>query len=200
MVADGGHRPVGAACRRRVVACVGASRSSGRPAHGLGSLAEQPAAQALLTVLAATADGLDGGRALTLLTGPIGRVDPVPLRQLRRALRRGEIDGPPREFDDTPAKADDGRFARLIPTQARPLRWVRAALDAAARSHARGEDLRYTLWAAWHRSGLQRRWLAACERGGHSGVQAGRDLDAVTALFDATDQYCRALLVRRCPA
>ncbi|MFZ0904772.1 MAG: PD-(D/E)XK nuclease family protein, partial [Mycobacterium sp.] len=146
--------------------------------------------QALLTVLAAAADGLDGKRALTLLTGPIGRVDPVSLRQLRRALRRAEMDGPPREFDDLLVDAlNHGGFSRLTPTQARPLRRIRAVLDAAARSHARGVDPRYTLWAAWHRSGLQRRWLAACERGGPSGAQAGRDLDAVTALFDATDQY-----------
>ena len=155
-----------------------------------GSLAEQPAAQALLTVLAAAADGLDGKRALTLLTGPIGRVDPVSLRQLRRALRRAEIHGPPREFDDLLVDSlNRGGLSRLTPTQARPLRRVRAVLDAAARSHARGVDPRYTLWAAWQRSGLQRRWLAGCERGGPSGAQAGRDLDAVTALFDATDQY-----------
>ena len=155
-----------------------------------GSLAQQPAAQALLTVLAATADGLDGKRALTLLTGPIGRVDPVSLRQLRRALRGADIGGPPREFDDLVVQAlSSGGSARLSPTQARPLRRVRAVLDAAARSRSRGEDPRYTLWAAWRRSGLQRRWLAACERGGPSGAQAGRDLDAVTALFDATDQY-----------
>ena len=155
-----------------------------------GSLAEQPAAQALLTVLAATAEGLDGGRALTLLTGPIGRVDPVSLRQLRRALRRAEIDSPPREFGELLVRAlTTGGSARLTPTQARPLRQVRAVLDAAARCHRRGEDPRYTLWAAWRRSGLQRRWLAACERGGPSGAQAGRDLDAVTALFDATDHY-----------
>jgi RecB family exonuclease len=31
--------------------------------------------------------------------------------------------------------------------------------------------------------------LVACEHGGQSGAQAGRDLDAVTALFDATDEY-----------
>jgi RecB family exonuclease len=36
---------------------------------------------------------------------------------------------------------------------------------------------------------LQRRWLTACERGGTSGAQAGRDLDAVTALFDAGNEY-----------
>ncbi len=160
------------------------------PPAASGSLAEQPAAQALLTVLAATAEGLDGERALTLLTGPIGRVDPVSLRQLRRALRRAETDGPPREFGDLLVQAlTTGGSARLTPTQARPLRRVRAVLDAAARCHRRGEDPRYTLWAAWRRSGLQRRWLAACERGGPSGAQAGRDLDAVTALFDATDQY-----------
>jgi superfamily I DNA/RNA helicase/RecB family exonuclease len=163
-----------------------------------GSLTEQPAVLALLTVLAATADGLDGKRALTLLTGPIGRVDPVSLRQLRRALRRADMDGPSREFGDLLVEAlTTGGTSRLSTTQARPLRRVRAVLDAAARSHARGVgeppacggDLRYTLWAAWRRSGLQRRWLAACERGGPSGAQAGRDLDAVTTLFDATDQY-----------
>jgi superfamily I DNA/RNA helicase/RecB family exonuclease len=163
-----------------------------------GSLTEQPAVLALLTVLAATADGLDGKRALTLLTGPIGRVDPVSLRQLRRALRRADMDGPSREFGDLLVEAlTTGGTSRLTTTQARPLRRVRAVLDAAARSHARGVgappacggDLRYTLWAAWRRSGLQRRWLAACERSGPSGAQAGRDLDAVTTLFDATDQY-----------
>jgi superfamily I DNA/RNA helicase/RecB family exonuclease len=152
-----------------------------------GSLAEQPAAKALLTVLAATADRLTGERALTLLTGPIGRVDPISLRQLRRTLRRADMDGPPREFGDLLVQALDGGGVSGI--QARSLRRVRAVLDAAARCHARGEDPRYVLWAAWQRSGLQRRWLAVCERGGPSSAQAGRDLDAVTALFDATDQY-----------
>jgi superfamily I DNA/RNA helicase/RecB family exonuclease len=152
-----------------------------------GSLAEQPAAKALLTVLTATAHGLTGERALTLLTGPIGRVDPIALRQLRRTLRRADMDGPPREFGDLLVQALDGGGVSGI--QARSLRRVRAVLDAAARCHARGEDPRYILWAAWQRSGLQRRWLAACERGGPSSAQAGRDLDAVTALFDATDQY-----------
>jgi superfamily I DNA/RNA helicase/RecB family exonuclease len=155
-----------------------------------GTLAEQPAAQALLTVLAATADGLDGERALALLTGPIGRVDPISLRQLRRTLRRADVDGPPREFADLLVEALTGDWSLRLPaSQARPLRRVRAVLDAATRCHRRGGDPRYTLWAAWRRSGLQRRWLAACERGGPAGVQAGRDLDAVTALFDLADQY-----------
>jgi RecB family exonuclease len=168
------------------------------PATAWGSLPEQPAVMALLTVLAVTVDGLDGERALTLLTGPIGRVDPVSLRQLRRALRRADIDRPPRELGELLVEAlTTGRFSRLTPTQAGPLRRVRAVLDAAARGHARGVgatstcqgDLHYALWAAWRRSGLERRWLAACERGGPSAAQAGRDLDAVTTLFDATDLY-----------
>ena len=160
------------------------------PSAVTGPLAAQPAAQALLTVLAATADGLDGEQALALLTGPIGRVDPVSLRQLRRTLRRAEIDGSSREFGDLLVEAlNGGSSARLAAAQARPLQRVRAVLDAAAGSHRRGEDPRYTLWAAWHRSGLQRRWLTACERGGASGAQAGRDLDAVTALFDASNEY-----------
>ena len=34
-----------------------------------------------------------------------------------------------------------------------------------------------------------RRWLTSIERGGSAAVQAGRDLDAVTALFYVAEQY-----------
>ncbi|OMC48234.1 ATP-dependent DNA helicase [Mycobacterium sp. IS-2888] len=156
------------------------------PAVG-GSLSEEPAARALLTVLAATAEGLDGDRALALVTGPIGRVDPVSLRQLRRTLQRGS-DGAAGNFGDLVADALRSD-AQLSGVHARPLRRVRAVLDAAAGCHRDGQDPRFTLWAAWHRSGLQRRWLTASERGGPAGAQAARDLEAVTALFDVTDQY-----------
>ena len=157
------------------------------PAVG-GALAEEPAARALLTVLAATASGLDGERALALLTGPIGRVDPVSLRQLRRTMRRTGPAGPPGNFGDLLVEALFGD-APLSGPQSRALRRARAVLDAAARSHRDGQDPRYTLWAAWHRSGLQGRWVAASERGGPAGAQATRDLDAVTALFDVTEHY-----------
>jgi superfamily I DNA/RNA helicase/RecB family exonuclease len=161
-----------------------------------GPLFGEPAAQALLIVLAATADGLDGDQALALLTGPIGRVDPVSLRQLRRTLKRVIPDGAPRNFGDLVAdalRADapspaSGSYPQSG-VQSRPLRRVRAVLEAAARCHRDGQDPRFTLWAAWQRSGLQRRWLAASERGGTAGAQATGDLEAVTALFDITDQY-----------
>ncbi|MGZ8812906.1 MAG: ATP-dependent helicase [Mycobacterium sp.] len=155
-------------------------------------LADQPAVQALLTVLEATAGELDGTQALSLLTGPIGRVDPVSLRQLRRALRRLDGTQPPRELGDLLVDAlhrEPGNADGLSAELARPLRMVRAVLAAAQRSASEGGDPRYTLWQAWHRSGLQRRWLAASERGGAAGAQADRDLDAVTAFFDVAEQY-----------
>lgn len=157
-----------------------------------GPLAEQPAVAALLTVLDVVVDGLDGDRALALLTGPIGRVDPVSLRQLRRTLRRVDASSPPREFADLLVDALDPRrpVAGDVPDQlARALKLVRKVLAAATRSEAEGLDPRFTLWQAWHQTGLQRRWLAAAERGGTSGIQAGRDLDGVTALFDVAEQY-----------
>ena len=153
-----------------------------------GPLAREPAVGALLTVLAATADRLDSDRALTLLTGPIGRVDPVSLRQLGRSLQPMNTAPGPRDVGDLLVEALNGDAASPA-ARSRPLQRVRAVLGAAARCHRAGKDPRYTLWAAWHRSGLQRRWLTAIECGGPLGAQAAKDLEAVTALFDVTDLY-----------
>jgi superfamily I DNA/RNA helicase/RecB family exonuclease len=153
-----------------------------------GPLTGEPAALALLTVLAATADRLTGEQALTLLTGPIGRVDPVSLRQLRRILQRANPDRPPGDVGGLLVGALQAD-ASYSGAWSRPLQRVRAVLNAAARCHREGQDPRYTLWAAWHRSGLQRRWLSASERSGPAGAQATKDLEAVTALFDITDHY-----------
>jgi RecB family exonuclease len=116
-------------------------------------------------------------------------VDPVSLRQLRRALRRADGSQPPREFTDLLVEALNNESDSLSAELGRPVRKVRSVLAAASRSAADGQDPRYTLWQAWHRSGLQRRWLAASERGGLAGAQADRDLDSVTALFDVAEQY-----------
>lgn len=158
------------------------------PAAG-GLLTGQPAVAALLTVLQCAVEGVDGRRALALLTGPIGRMDPVSLRQLQRILRRGAAARPETVPGDRLAAVLSGEPGQLPAAHARPLRRVRAVLGAAVRSHADGRDPHYTLWQAWNRSGLQQRWLAATERGGPAGAQAGRDLDAVTALFDLAEQY-----------
>lgn len=152
-------------------------------------LVDEPAVRALLTVLEATADGVTGAQAEALLAGPVGRVDPVTMRRLRRALRRADGSRPPREFADLLVDALTGPPPEVSAELQRPLRRVRSVLAAARRSVDDGLDPRHTLWQAWHRSGLQRRWLSAGERGGAAGAQADRDLDAVTALFDVADQY-----------
>lgn len=149
-------------------------------------IADQPGARALLTALAATARGLDGEQALALLSGPIGRMDPVSVRQLRRALRRAAPE------PDLPAgallvRALTGAPPQLPTTLAGPVKRVRGVLAAAGR--ADHGDPRFTLWQAWERSGLQRRWLHAAERGGAEGALAERNLAAVTALFDIADDY-----------
>ncbi len=158
------------------------------PSSGI-PVAEQGASRAMLTVLEAVADGLDGDRALLLLTGPIGRVDPVSLRQLHRALRRTGRSRSPRDFGELLVDALESETICVSGNLARPLRRVRAVLGAARRSETDGADPRYTLWQAWHRTGLQKRWLAASERGGTAGAKADADLDAVTVLFDVTEQY-----------
>ena len=145
-----------------------------------GPIADQPAARALLTVLAAVVDGVDAERAEALLTGPIGRLDPVSMRQLRRSLRRNDI---------ALRDALTGRVPQLPAALAAPVNRVRRVLTAAARAHRGNNDPRYTLWQAWERSGLQRRWLTAADRGGVEGEWAQRSLAAVTALFDIAEDY-----------
>lgn len=171
----------GAAALPRVLA--GAGVPVARPAVD-GPIGDDPSVAALLTVLEATLEGLDERRALALLTGPIGRVDPVSLRQLRRALRRtghGDL-----------ALALTGPAPDLPKSLAGPVKRVRSVLAAAAGAHRHHGDPRVTLWQAWERSGLQRRWLAAAERGGVDGALADRNIAAVTALFDVAEQFvCR---------
>lgn len=156
------------------------------PASGAPPV-DHPAVQALLTALAAATDGLDGEKALMLVTGPIGRIDPVSLRGMRRSMRRRQDAKDPRAFGDQLVDALTGDLSALPPTHAAALRRVQSVVDGPAR--VAGEDPRYALWQAWSRSGLQRRWLQARARGGAAAAQADRDLDAVTALFDIADDY-----------
>ncbi len=153
-------------------------------------LPDDAVVRALLTVLAATASGLTAERAGELLTGPIGRVDPVTLRQVRRALRRLDPAVPPRDFGDLLVSAlRDGVPDGLASAHERALRRVRAVLQAARRAGGGDGDVRSVLWAAWQRSGLQRRLLGAADRGGQAGLRANQSLDAVTALFEVADQF-----------
>ena len=128
-----------------------------------GPLPDNAVVSALLTALAAAADGLTAARADALLCGPIGRVDPVTLRQIRRSLRRVDAGLPSRDFGGLLVAAlEDGIPGSLPEPHARPLRRVRSVLQAAGFSSAR--DPRSVLWQAWQRSGLERRLLTTAER------------------------------------
>ncbi len=154
------------------------------------ALAEHPAVAALLTVLDATSarprrrprggagDRTDRpcrpGITATVASRPAqGRRQPATAR-LRRPARRS-------------ARRCAGGSARSARPAATPRR--HGPLRGPAVRSGRRRIRRITLWQAWHHCGLQRRWLASIERGGQGGVQAGRDLDAVTGLFDVAEQY-----------
>lgn len=163
--------PAAAAGLPRALAAAGVPVDQGTPT---GPVTAQPAVRALLAVLAGslpgTAGELDDEQATALLSGPIGRIDPVSLRQLRRALRRA---------GSSPAAAVTGPPPRLPAPLAAPVRRVRSALTAAARAQRAHSDPRHALWQAWERSGLQR--LPARE--------LDRELAGITALFDIADDY-----------
>ncbi len=85
-----------AAARLRAPSPAPAPRSP-RP-RASGTVSDQPAAQALLTVLAATANGLNGEQAVALVTradrpgGPgVGAAAPPSLRRETPVVRRARI-------------------------------------------------------------------------------------------------------------
>lgn len=146
------------------------------------------------------ANVLLGVRALTeelspadleeLLLGPVGGADPVTLRRLVRGLRR---------FDPT-ARGMDTLRSLLLPDAPLPdfeglltdreqaiLGRIRGVLESGRA--ALGGGVEEVLWAVWSATGLSDHLLAASLRGGATGSQADRDLDAMMSLFDAAGDY-----------
>lgn len=135
--------------------------------------------------------------AITLLTSPLGGVDPVHLRRLRRRLRAAElVDGGQRSADEVLADrlAEPGLVltspADLHPDLA-PLVRLARVLDAgrAAADRAPAGTAEDVLWALWDASGLARVWTQQALAGGALGARADRDLDAVLVLFGAAEAY-----------
>ncbi|TCJ99534.1 UvrD-like helicase family protein [Nocardia alba] len=77
----------------------------------------------------------------------------------------------------------------LTEVEAAPLRRVLRAVAKAKQTQARGQGLEDVLWTLWTSSRLERRWFRQSRRGGASGMQADRDLDAAVELFDAAATY-----------
>ncbi len=150
-------------------------------------LRDEPAVRPLLLACLAAREGLTADAAAELVGGPLGGLDSLGLRRLRRALRTA---------DSTPGEAlltvlaDHARAAALpaavgdgVVRVARVLAAARAELGRPGASH---ETL---LWEAWQATGwgevLRERALA----GGPGGQRADDDLDAVIALFAAAERH-----------
>ncbi|MDX2375740.1 ATP-dependent helicase [Microbacterium sp. LRZ72] len=127
-----------------------------------------------------------------VLSGALCGLDAVGLRRLRLALRRAEAaaggERPVREV----LRSALAHPAELVPIETREAGRAARAGHLLARLRdglAAGETVHELLWSAWEGSGLERQWLAAASSGGVLAEQAGRDLDAFVALFEAAKRF-----------
>lgn len=155
--------------------------------------AHDPVVAALLAVVRSALPGAGAGphadatAVLGLLSGPIGRADPVAMRRLSRGLRRTGTGGarPSAETlrDLVTAEEDPGAASGLTAVELAPVtrvRHVRAAVRDAV--HA-GGTVEEVLWAAWSASRLERRLVRQALASDPWSRSADRSLDAVVALF-----------------
>jgi superfamily I DNA/RNA helicase/RecB family exonuclease len=136
---------------------------------------------------------LDPETAAQLLVSPIGGLDAVALRRLRRALRSEELSAGGGRTSDAllvEVLADPARAA-LLPTQVRrgPLAVARVLAAGREAAGEPGATAQTVLWAVWAATGLAERWSAAALAGGPAGLRADRDLDSVLALFRAAETF-----------
>lgn len=143
--------------------------------------------------------------AVALVTSPLGGLDPVGLRRVRRRLRVEEMAaGGSRAADELLAEAlvDPGLRSGVpsdVHVDLHPLARVGSVLDAGWLARTEGgpggtagsaEDV---LWALWDASGLAVSWAEQAWGGGPVGARADRDLDAVLVLFGAAEAYVERL-------
>ena len=137
--------------------------------------------------------GLDAETAALLLTSPIGGLDAVSLRRLRRALRSEELSGGGGRSSDAllvEVLGDPARAATLPSTVRRgPVAVARVLAAGREAAAVDGATAQTVLWAVWAATGLAERWRDMALAGGPAGVRADRDLDAVLALFRAAETY-----------
>lgn len=155
-------------------------------------LGEQRIVSALLLGVRALYEELNPTEWRDLLLSPVGGADPVTLRRLLRGLRRWSpevrAEESLRELLLTPTGLPD--FGTVLTDRELDiLHRVRDVLDAGRTVLAHGGTVEEVLWALWHATGLANRLLASALRGGATGSQADRDLDAVMALFDAAGDH-----------
>lgn len=160
-------------------------------------LAEQRIVASLILGVRSLQRDLTHDELEELALGPVGGADPVTLRRLLRGLRQGELGrGGQRRALDVLADLvlprrdtqDPEVIERLTEREVAVLDRIRTVLAAGSQAAVAG-SVEQVLWALWEATGLAERLMAASLRGGASGSQADRDLDAVMTLFDAAGDF-----------
>ena len=157
-------------------------------------LRDEPAVRPLLGVLRAAASGdLDVEVVVDLLTSPLGGIDAVALRRLRRALRSAELTaGGGRSSDALLVELinDPDQVDQLPSDVARaPRRIIRMLTAGRAAMDAPGANAQTVLWALWAAADVAETWRSIAINGGPGSARADRDLDAVMALFRSAEQF-----------
>ncbi|WP_438352594.1 ATP-dependent helicase [Microbacterium sp. CJ88] len=167
------------------------ARASG-PGRALGAL--RPVRDLLRLIEIGTRDAATWtpDELSDVLLGACGGLDPIELRRLRTTLRHAELaDGgerPGRELLAS-AMAQPLEFDLIDTREARRAAKTARTLAALAARHAEGATAHELLWTAWEESRLQKRWLEASRGSGPLAEQAGRDLDAMVALFESAKRF-----------
>ncbi|SNU00306.1 Superfamily I DNA or RNA helicase [Ruaniaceae bacterium KH17] len=153
---------------------------------------ERAVAPLLLAVEMAGSAEVTSDQAVQLLASPVGGLDPVAIRRLRRYLRGQVREGAAESLASAlVAVAIEPEAAAALPNEFRSAAQRAARVVDAARS-ALAEPApspRGVLWAAWDASGLATHWRELALAGGPRGARADDDLDAVIALMTSAESY-----------
>ena len=187
---------------RQVAALRRALAAAGVPVTVEGSdvaLPAEPAVRPLLHALGCVirpggfAEAVTAADVAELLTSPIGGLDAVGLRRLRRTLRAEELASGGGRVSDallTEVVADPARITLLPGAQRGPVARVARVLAAGRAAGAvPGATALDVIWAVWDATDLAGPWRDAALAGGAGGARADADLDAVLALFKAAERF-----------
>jgi superfamily I DNA/RNA helicase/RecB family exonuclease len=158
---------------------------------GTAPVADDPLVRAFVTLLrvGTNPDRLDGDSAMSLLGSPVGEIDVLESRRLRRAAKSAA------GADDATARRPSAELvagilrgerpvpAELPPDLARRVRHVAGLVQMSIDGHDEpaAEAL---LWRLWQASGLAGRLAESCERRGEDAPRAQAHLDAMINLFE----------------
>ncbi|MEO6703981.1 MAG: ATP-dependent helicase, partial [Jatrophihabitantaceae bacterium] len=151
----------------------------GQPVQG--ALTDDPVVAQLLELLRCVAEpkSVTTDDAEALLTGLIGRADPLQILRMRRHLRRIP-DGPLTLAD---LLTEPGALAWVPPSARAPVQRLRTVIEAGSAAVADGASAEDVLWQVWQATGLSSRLNRRSLAGRADGARADRALDSVLALF-----------------